>query len=106
MGSDIKLKPCPFCGGEVMLYTNHYLGSMFHYVACYKCDATVETVHHKDKEFVIKTWNTRKPMDKVVEQLREENKTAVGAAIIFDGDYYNGLVDGLEKAIEIVRGGV
>lgn len=54
MSDEIKLKPCPFCGGEAGAYTedggwdcfgeNVYLSG----VVCKKCGASVELEHHGD----------------------------------------------------------
>lgn len=105
MGSDIKLKPCPFCGGEAkIIHANDV--TLPYRIRCknINCDVRPSTTWFKYEEDAITKWNTRKPMDEIVEQLEDENKTAVDAAIIFHGEYFNGVVDGLEKAIEIVRG--
>jgi hypothetical protein len=44
-------------------------------------------------------------IDKVVEQLEEELKTYVDASNIFVQEIYDGMVFGMEKAIEIVKKG-
>ena len=62
--SEIKLLPCPFCGGELHKHHRYY--------------------HHEingclfdDYEFFeedFEKWNTRKPMQEIVERLEEECK--------------------------------
>lgn len=60
-----KLKPCPFCGGEADTEWHHgYYG-----VRCESCYAEVTADGMND---TIEAWNTRKPMDRIVEQLEKE----------------------------------
>lgn len=53
---EIKLKPCPFCGGKAdILGENKYLpGTIVH---CTECQ--VETPMYKNREDAIKAWNRR-----------------------------------------------
>ena len=53
------------------------------------------------REEAIKTWNTRKPMERIVERL-EESKTNFSRMGTLQSAYYD---KGLDKAIEIVKGG-
>lgn len=65
MSSDIKLLPCPFCGGE--LEYSFLLGVS----ECKCCGVMIgfpKLTRHEDKIVAI---NTRKPMDRIVEQLEE-----------------------------------
>ena len=83
-----RLKPCPFCGGEVRLrYVNDDMEYCcfddaedksqeegFH-IHCYNCDS--DFYHDEPIDIINKTiewWNTRKPMDKVVKQLGERSQ--------------------------------
>ena len=56
----IKLKPCPFCGGEAQLFVSEGVR-----VLCTKCHASSKTLmdcmNHKFNavEKVIKAWNNR-----------------------------------------------
>ena len=52
----IKLKPCPFCGGEVKLYGNGTLHT--HYIACIFCTCDLSDESLTPEELVEK-WNTR-----------------------------------------------
>ena len=64
-----KLKPCPFCGGEAVVYKFHRPG--FHmeceeycgYVYCNECDMTISRQYGESYEDAatkaIKVWNTR-----------------------------------------------
>lgn len=71
--SEIKLLPCPFCGGEAEVFTSDeigYLGNDRYTVKCGSC--ICGTGHYKDRQRAIEMWNTRKPMERIVEQLEEK----------------------------------
>ena len=58
----IKLLPCPFCGGELIEDENfceHPDGKCFLRNFCFE----------KDDKKEIAAWNTRKPMERIVERL-------------------------------------
>lgn len=68
-----KIKSCPFCGGDnVGIWENRAPASKdFRYYAnCYDCHISLG--FEKTKEEAIEKWNTRKPMDRIVEQLEKE----------------------------------
>ena len=67
-----KLKPCPFCGSKAKMYYDYH---DFALVQCTEC--AVGTLHKPDEDEVIKDWNTRKPMDSYVEQLKWERDVAI-----------------------------
>nr|DAM36721.1 MAG TPA: restriction alleviation protein [Caudoviricetes sp.] len=65
---EIKLKPCPFCGGEAMLTTNLYAGIV--YIQCKCCTAMagrkrkivssmIGKEYFVNKEEAIEAWNRR-----------------------------------------------
>lgn len=101
--SNITLKPCPFCGGEVNegCYPTDYPTSHCRaYVECSKCGLMINEdgrVSDADRllEEAIKKWNTRKPMERIVEQLEKEKVN-----IVNESDSYT-----LDRAIEIVQKG-
>lgn len=72
--SEIKLKPCPFCGGEIKLDEDD-----FYMFCCDTCGAGITFAHELEdgtaedctKEESIESWNTRKPMERIVEQLQK-----------------------------------
>lgn len=78
-----ELKRCAFCGGEATL-CNYY------FVQCEECG--VSTLTFITKEEAIKAWNTRKPMERIIERLEEEKSDW--------NDDYNVPI---KKAIEIVK---
>ncbi len=98
--SEIKLKPCPFCGGEIKLDEDD-----FYMFCCNTCGAGITFAHELEdgtaedctKEESIERWNTRKPVERIVEQLESE---IVGKTTAEEFD------NGIKKAIEIVKGGV
>lgn len=73
--SDIELKPCPFCGGEAVVHANDGVK-----VICRECGASSKGLvdgysqgrpNGSAIKGVVKAWNTRKPMERIVEQLEE-----------------------------------
>lgn len=62
-----KLLNCPFCGGKAFEY---YSGSQFEFceVVCKECGCRSK---RKTEAEAIKAWNTRKPMNEIVEKLDE-----------------------------------
>lgn len=74
---EIKLKPCPFCGGEAVLHVEDGVCAI-----CRKCGCrTISLVdgNYSGKpggnaiKAVAEKWNTRKPMERIVEQLEENS---------------------------------
>ena len=85
-----ELKRCPFCGGELELTDDDYYWHPFN--GCF-----LDANHVTNNEKRIKAWNTRKPMQNIVERLREKAKEPMYQ---HHGDnYYVGIYD----AIEIVK---
>lgn len=101
-----ELKPCPFCGGKNMRIWN----TSTPWVSCDDCLAN--TAYGETKEEAIEQWNRRADklegqptaydVDKVVEQLETEGSKI---EIQYENNYEKGLLDGIGKAIEIVKGG-
>ena len=99
--SEIKLLPCPFCGGEARLQRKGKKRE--YYVICKKCGCRTPyykyqfSSNEKLREEAIATWNTRKPMERIIERLEEE-------ATAYE-DNFGELIDCIPEhiAIEIVR---
>lgn len=97
-----RLKPCPFCGGNnvgIFKWRTPY-GFITYSAQCYDCHFGLVEVDTEAK--AIEAWNTRKPMDRIVEQLKEvafvdwvEKYVDNGEALVC-----------LQDAIEIVKGEV
>lgn len=71
--SEIKLLPCPFCGGEARLQKmSHKRG---YYVICKKCGCKTPYFQHQysAKEILqgeaISRWNTRKSMERIIKRI-------------------------------------
>ena len=88
-----ELKCCPFCGGEVEVKSrsSNFFDSVFE-IVCRECGC--RQAPSINKEAAINTWNTRKPMDNIVEKLEEEKS---------DCGERTGYFKGIEKAINIVK---
>lgn len=96
--SDKKLLPCPFCGGEaIILSESDYEAHAWYRVECNECDCkTGSYVNECGKEEAIENWNTRKPMEKIVERLNNNFRK-----VKKDEDLeWNRAID---KTIEIVK---
>ena len=101
-----ELKRCPFCGGEAKLHKSIFI-KYEATVICENCGA--RTLTHSSASYAdvkmnaIKAWNTRKPMDRIVERLEEERKEITK----WDSDKHYIYKEGAdwmgEKAIEIVK---
>lgn len=82
---EVKLEPCPFCGGKAYLYGGYGSGI---YIACLDCDCKVGFVNSEDgddggifnnKEDAIKAWNTRPHPQR--EALDEEKLTKLAYSV-------------------------
>ena len=81
--SETKLKPCPFCGGEIKggVRLTGYMKMNIQYIQCDTCGAKMESKYSTDNlsqtnlkvimEELINNWNTRKPMDNIVAELEK-----------------------------------
>ena len=56
MNNDIKLEPCPFCGGEAKFFEDK--GYQIYSVTCTECDAGTNA--YGIEQDAIDAWNTRK----------------------------------------------
>lgn len=105
--SEIKLKPCPFCGGEARLQRKNKKHG--YYVICKKCGCRTPYFQYqfdsleKLRETAIETWNTRRPVERALERLKDENMNRVDMACMTMDVFVDGQVSGLERAIEIIE---
>lgn len=99
------LKPCPFCGSEPEISVKRTSNVQTCHVTCMKCGCrrTVFKSPHKVNiiEDAFKAWNTRKPIDKIIEQLEELRDTATKVYGINNVS----VVAAICNAIEIVKKG-
>ncbi len=104
-----KLLPCPFCGGEVEMYSTQVDAIREHYgFHCKSCDMATSYDYPNDREEAIKHWNTRKPLERIVEQLENYKncyEKVIGQVIVDNYDINLERVDLMNCAIDIVRKG-
>lgn len=93
--SETKLLPCPFCGGEAEL-----VGDNYHWVLCKGCKGGSHAF--KTVEEAINAWNTRKPVERILEKL-EEDYVDSRDCLDTEKDFYLGMCQGLQYAINQVR---
>lgn len=107
--SDKKLlKNCPFCGGNNVISTwNNFRPALL----CGGCGATMIVpmdIRGGDyEEELITKWNTRVPMQKIVERLEYINKTTFDLAKLNWSEYQvgvlNGVASSINKSLEIIK---
>lgn len=117
--SEIKLLPCPFCGGKAYLKKNHRAfinaqSTRVTFVRCEKCNARTGRFELRDfgtsshckeaEQKAIKAWNTRKPMGEIIAKLDELQDYHTYTEVDLNLGYFNAY----EDAIAIVKevGGV
>lgn len=106
--SEIKLLPCPFCGGEAKFIT----GSPFiweHAVACAECGSATRMIGgvtpSMARNRVAQVWNTRKPMQEIVERLDEIKKNfVVNASSDYLAIHYALAIDSTIKVVKEAGG--
>lgn len=75
--SEIKLLPCPFCGGEAIIQViSSHTHEITKWLPDYNGEAIVEcecgcSIMRDTEEEAIKAWNTRKTVEKAVKELEE-----------------------------------
>lgn len=106
-----RLKPCPFCGGEAGirdLKIKIPYDGIAYFVECCKCDVR-GGISYDGKQAAIEAWNTRKPMDRIVEQLEKWKQEADEQYEDTDSELYKmasvGKYHAYKQAIEIVKNG-
>ena len=104
--SEIKLLRCPFCGGEAELITT-YDTEM---VRCKKCFGKTQTFtgdYYDEGQmcgmYAIPAWNTRIPMQNIVERLEEEVEESATDYYDWEDISYLREKKAYQKAIEIVK---
>lgn len=89
-----ELKRCPICNGEVkLMFMNEKsfddcvwdadVGNVPTWFKCFECDSEFfhdEPIDIPEKQ--IEWWNTRKPMERIVERLEEYEGTYVDVDIV------------------------
>lgn len=111
-----ELKCCPFCGGEAKI-VRYYGKKTIVYAECTKCLAYMGNQrimtssrgkeYFESEEKLIVSWNTRTPMDNIVEKLKEL-KMRYFLTLANTGDdkndfAYENVGNALDNAINIVK---
>ena len=96
--SEIKLKRCPFCGGEATLCK--IKDADLWLVKCWNrgCEMRPRTNEKETKEEAITIWNTRKPIQDIVERLK-----SLYLVNPYPNEFSNGRDYANNRAIEIVE---
>ena len=81
---DMKIKRCPFCGGEAELRRNEGASYLYSYVKCtnYECGSSSRYIRmnpeYSSDDKAIKVWNTRVPEVVVDDITLDEEDLAYG----------------------------
>lgn len=111
---ELVLEPCPFCGGEAEIIRNYKTATQeYEYMAwCTELGCNANIDGFVDEESAIKAWNTRKPMERILEQLEEKAlEHAINGQQYSDDEYDNIANEEINKrdcylnAVEIVQKG-
>ena len=100
--SEIKLLPCPVCGGEVQYHSwSHTMENFFNKntIICPTCDFAMEDV---SEIRLIKKWNTRKPMQEMLRRLERENEHSKRIYGVTKDNFYLGMCQAREQMIQII----
>ena len=100
---------CPFCGGEATTFPKKFIDGRKFGIMCKETFCCIIPANFNTKEEAIKAWNTRKPMDDILEMLQDElqfagkEKVRVKKENPLQFDRVVGYSDGIAVAIDIVR---
>ena len=97
--SEIKLLRCPFCCGEAEFLKGQC--EIDNYVMCLECRS--KTKLYNTKASAIKAWNTRKPMQNILERLEEQVEESATDYYDWEDISYLREKKAYQKAIEIVK---
>lgn len=114
--SDERLLPCPFCGGEAYINYDTMVDERRIYwaqVLCKRCHArscgSWSNSYTNAEKKEVKAWNTRKPMERIVEQLEQQKqqykRRSEEAAHVLHGEHFFGKMCSYDHAIKIVKAG-
>lgn len=105
-----EIKRCPFCGIPLKLVGSKRRGNQ-HYLHEYNNNCILNGFGFTATDENIQHWNTRKPMQNIVERLEEcyeryedlEYYEHLENGRSLDFEYCHGKKDGVNEAIEIVE---
>ena len=102
-----SLLRCPFCGGEAKVAHEYTEEWKLAYVMCFRCGCSTPSAISEDT--VIQIWNTRKPMERIVEKLEQQKqqykRRSEEAMHVLQGEHFFGKMCSYDHAIKIVKGG-
>lgn len=107
---DIKLKNCPCCGSGLVGYMKTNKRSTRGYVYCMECGLRTETKYDdrndkkRWKQKAAESWNTRKPMDRIIDKLEDGRNAYADDYFEFRLESSRGGLLAIDTAIEIVKG--
>ena len=99
-----EIKRCPFCGGEATLtnkLSKDEYGQRLWNVCCFGC--ANRTSSYWDKEIAIEAWNTRKPLERVIERLEEQAEECKKYWDEFDDEDAFGGMNAYMNSIAIIK---
>ena len=88
---EIKLKPCPFCGGEAEM-----MGDLYPYAECQKCAVNFSADHSYNFDFedAAQKWNSRSTSDaQEITTLRQQLEQADARCAELEQTMYDGNVE-------------
>ena len=111
--AETKLLPCPFCGSDrLYIAERNYFGRKFATVNCIECHISQTGDGFETREEAIEQWNTRKPVERIMQQLEDvKSEYEQMANNSFDAKEWQEDIELLAKAemceyaIQIVRNG-
>lgn len=100
--SDIKLLSCPICSREVHIGTEDYDDSIENVIICDHCNLKFYGSYPATRQALAEEWNMRKPVDKMIDRLREAADKIDCQPHLFkhfvEGAHYS-----LSKAVDICK---
>lgn len=109
--SEIKLLPCPFCGGEAVTHVSNGVS-----VICTMCGAHSKTLvdsYSQGKptgravDKVVKAWNNRKPVEDVLNDINAEIDSSDKYIMEYDDSIEQKVFNsGMRKILKIVKEGL
>ena len=101
------LSSCPFCGGEAEILLSYYnhedVVKTGRYVKCTRCFIKTPTFEFAND--ATEAWNTRKPIERILEQLEEEmdTKITVYGGRLGGKGFVKRYYEGLRTAYNIIK---
>ena len=101
--SEIKLLKCPFCGGEAKIDKTITNTVSVECTVCHASSRIILCTEGDIEQKAIKVWNTRKPMENIVERLgNKHNESTINYHNLKDASCL-GERHAYRNAIEIVK---